>query len=38
MVPMGVTGEVTVDEGAGDVGAGDGEDGNGKEVLMVADE
>lgn len=38
MVPMGVAGELAVDEGAGDVGAGDDEDAEEEEVLMVTDE
>lgn len=37
MTPMGVAGEVTVDEGAGDVGAGEAEDGKEEEVLMVGE-
>jgi hypothetical protein len=38
MVPTGVTGEVAVDEGAGDVGAGKDEDGNEEEVFMIRQE
>lgn len=37
MTRRGVAGEVTVGEGAGDVGAGEEEDGKEEEVLMVAD-